>query len=245
MIGNAAQPPPRAYPDVEAIEHSVYGFFSEEWEDIPYPAGHDWFSDEERARRNANADKYQQCGGDPTLWYCYLHLGFFVFEDCSDFEKVWFAMEDDPVTVHRTIWFQFLYHMDRRLPIPDKLQKWATDVTHPFLSYYDAEALTVDTSYPYHEWRLYIAEMDEHPMEVDTPKDADKWNEVDKRGRTRSQSPSKKKENPPTQYSIPGWTKEPNKTSTHQSNRRRTQATTKVVGQASVTTTECSYSDRR
>jgi hypothetical protein len=212
MTEEAAMPPPPAYPDIDEIEHSVFGFYSEEWEDIPYPSGPDWFSEEERARRNTNADKYQQCGGDPTLWYGYLHLGFFVFEDCSDFEKAWFAIDDDPLTVHKIIWYQFLYHMDRRFPIPDKLQRWATDVSHPFLSYYDPTALTVDTGYPYHAWQLFVAEENTHPMEVDQLTDAEQqWNEVDKKGRTRSKSPSQTKANMSTTLSIPGWTKEPKK----------------------------------
>jgi hypothetical protein len=212
MIGNAAPPPPRAYPDIDDIEHSVFGFYSEEWEDIPYPAGLDWFDADARERRNGHADKYQQCGGDPTLWYCYLHLGFFAFEDCSDFEKAWLLFDEDPLTIHKIIWYQFLYHMDRRLPIPAKLQKWATDVTHPFLSYHEPEALTVDTGYAYQEWRLYPEEAeDESAMDVDTTADEGKWNEVDKKGRTRSKSPVKMTENQETTYNIPGWTKDQNK----------------------------------
>jgi hypothetical protein len=84
MTEAAAQPPPLAIPDIEEIEYSLYGFHTEEWEEIPYPTGLDGFSDAERRRRNENADKYRKYGGTPTAWYRYLQLGYFAFEDCSE-----------------------------------------------------------------------------------------------------------------------------------------------------------------
>ena len=154
----APPPPPVAYPVLDDIDHSVFGFFIDGWEEIPYPSGKDWFSKDERERRLENADKYQKHGGDPILWNCYLHLGFFVFEDCSDFEDMWNDFENDPLSVHQIIWYQFLYHMDRRIPIPSKLELWATAVSHEFLIYHDPKTLRVNTAYTFDKWIINEAE---------------------------------------------------------------------------------------
>ena len=109
MIETAAPPlPPVAYPDLDNLDQSVFGFYIDGWRDIPFPTGRDWFSEEERERRLENADKYQKNGGNHIIWNCYLHLGFFAFEDCSEFEELWNEIKTDPLPVHQVIWYQFL-----------------------------------------------------------------------------------------------------------------------------------------
>ena len=83
---------PLAFPDDWDSPDSPYGFHCDTWLDHPTKNGHDWFSTEERARRDANAYAYRQKGTKEN-WSRYLSLGFFVFEDCFEWEK-------DPLQVH-------------------------------------------------------------------------------------------------------------------------------------------------
>ncbi len=99
--------------------HPMYGFMIDTWVDQPIHKGPDWFLIEERYRRNANAHVYQQNQkGNQTKWNRYLTLGYFVFEDCVECDKVWEAIETDPLLVHRSIWYNFMCHVDRDLQIP-------------------------------------------------------------------------------------------------------------------------------
>ena len=73
-------PDPAAYHDPH---HPKYGFHTEKWHDMPRPTnGPDWFPDEERYRREANAHAYRQ-HGTPQNWFRYLTLGYFVYDDCA------------------------------------------------------------------------------------------------------------------------------------------------------------------
>ena len=214
MTETAAPPPtPVAYPVLDDIDHSVFGFFIEGWEEIPYPTGRDWFSTDERERRLENADKYRKHGGDKIIWNCYLKLGFFAYEDCSDFEELWNEMETDPLSVHQVIWYQFLYHMDRKLAISPQLEKWATALSHEYLMYHDPETLRVNTAYSFEEWIVNQEEdatMEEDDNANKLSDEEDTWSEVESKGRSRSKSPNKA-EPVPQSYSIPGWTRETNK----------------------------------
>ena len=87
----------------------------------------------------------ESTGGTPTAWYRYLQLGYFAFEDCSEFEEVWANLETDPLLLHQVIWYQFMYHMDRNIEISEKLQAWATEVSHAYLSYNDPSTFVINT----------------------------------------------------------------------------------------------------
>ena len=133
MTAEAAMPPPPAYPTFEEVEHAVYVFECDQWEEIPYPDGPDWFTDSERNRQNEHANRYQKYGGTPTGWARYLELGFFGYEDCSEFEEVWNNFDSKPLAVHKAIWYQFMYHLDREFEISEKLQEWMTNYSQPHL----------------------------------------------------------------------------------------------------------------
>lgn len=81
-------PPPMAYPVNQDPKHQLYGFHCDDWEKSPIPTWPDFVSDEERKRRNANANAYRQYG-NPSDWSRYLTLGYFALEDCGKFEKIW------------------------------------------------------------------------------------------------------------------------------------------------------------
>ena len=193
MAEDAAKPPPPLYPDFEEVEYSVYGFECDEWEEIPYPTGPDWFTDDERDRRNENADQYEKNGGTPTAWARYLALGFFGFEDCSKFEEIWDNFDADPLAVHKVIWYQFTYFLDREFDIPDKLYAWASEYSREYILYHDPELLPIDTFAPMAQWKRANIDADTSMEDAESDEDADDtvgWNLVPLRGR-RKNSPER------------------------------------------------------
>ena len=102
--------------------------FTETWKENPVAKGPDWFSAKERSRRNANLHAYRQFGSS-TLWNRFLTLGFFSYSDCHNFDKLWERMTEDPLSVHRAIWYNFMFHVDRNLDVPDELNTWVMNIT--------------------------------------------------------------------------------------------------------------------
>ncbi|KAI2513048.1 hypothetical protein MHU86_1339 [Fragilaria crotonensis] len=201
MTDEAAMPPPPAYPTFEEVEHSVYGFDCDKWEDIPYPDGPDWFTDSERSRRNELANRYQKHGGTPTGWARYLELGFFGYEDCSEFEDVWNNFDVKPLEVHKAIWYQFMYHLDREFEISEKLQEWSTNYSHIYVAYHDPASLQVDTFASLKEWK--ILQDRDASMEDEDRNNTECWIDVPERGRRRDKSPPKEHESTQLHSNIP------------------------------------------
>jgi hypothetical protein len=88
---------------------------------------------------------------------------------------MWNTREKDPVIVHQIIWYQFMFHVNNDIPIPDGLNSWAVDISHPFLAVYDPASMRVDTSVKWNE--LF------DPMELDGDNIEPPWTEVRQRGR--------------------------------------------------------------
>ena len=182
MIKGTAMPNPPAHPDDQDPKNPTYGFHCEEWKEIDMPDDLAWITEEECLSRNANANVYRQ-HGNPTDWNRYLNLGLFVFDDCAEFDQLWKTMDKDPATVHHAIWYQFMFHVNHDLQIPEKLNAWAVNFSHGFLEVHDPLSMAVDTLV---KWTEAIdsmdIEMDKHPEEP--------WTEVRQRGRRgRTKSP--------------------------------------------------------
>ena len=126
--------PPDAYPSDSDPDNLRFGFKTTKW--IPHPpspTGPDWFKPDERYRREANGYAYRQ-HGDASNWNRYSALGFFVFEDCKGSDKIWANKETDSITLHRSIWYNFMVHVDNDIEIPQKLNFWAMEITHAYLA---------------------------------------------------------------------------------------------------------------
>jgi hypothetical protein len=180
MTVGAALPPPIMKPVSQDPYHPMYGFQRDDWITPPTPDVPTGFPDEEHFRRAANANAYRQ-HGNPTTWHTYITLGFFAFDDCSSFERIWKRFDADPLTVHRVIWYQFMYYVDREMPIPEKLNAWAMDITHAYLEYHDASSLEMDS---FIQWKS---------LPFNTPMDmepTDEWIPVTPNRRGRNKSPS-------------------------------------------------------
>ena len=53
--------------------------------------------------------------------------------------------DNDPLTMHRIIWYQFMYHVDCEIPIPEKSIVWTMQFSHKNLEHHDASSLAMDT----------------------------------------------------------------------------------------------------
>ena len=169
-------PPPPAFSVDYGPDNPTYGFKFEGWEEIPIPKGVDWFPAEERYRRNANAAVYQE-NGDSIVWKRYLTLGLFAFTECNAFEIIWQRREEDPVNLHRIIWYQFMSHVDKYIEVPETLSAWALDIARPYLFKYDPISLEMDATKPWKDL-TFTTSMDTEP--------SDDWTPVTGKRRTRS-----------------------------------------------------------
>ena len=178
MTDGTAIVPPSAFPEDWDPLHPLNGFQCDKWFDHPTTTGPDWFSNEERARREANAYAYRQIG-TKEQWSRYLLLGFFTFDDCVECDKVWAAMETDPLQVHRSIWYNFRFHIDQEMNIPPMLNAWALNVSQAYLSYYDPTTL--------HETDTLAFEWKKMPFmtRMDTDEQSE-WIPVTRRRRSKS-----------------------------------------------------------
>lgn len=66
------------------------------------------------------------------------------------------SMEDivaDPLKIHSIIWYQYMYHLDHGIDIPEKLLAWATQRTQQYLNHHTDSALLIDTKKV--SWKKY------------------------------------------------------------------------------------------
>ena len=102
----------------------------------PVPDGPDWFTSENRMRRDANAYAYRQMG-NPSDWNRYVTLGLFTTADGMEFDDIWARFEKKPLQAHQAIWYNYKYHVDHEYVSSDKLNDWAMNVSLPFLQHYN------------------------------------------------------------------------------------------------------------
>ena len=136
-MGIVPSPPP--FSDIDTLlhhAHPTYGFATEEWVDSPPFIVADWVDPAIPCQRLGHADAYRQ-HGSPVSWHRYVVLGFYVFEDCSHFDRYWRQFTTKRLMCSQMIWYNYMYHVDRKLNIHPKLQSWAQDVVRPHLAVYD------------------------------------------------------------------------------------------------------------
>ena len=112
--------PPPVLPNINQPDYKDYEFTSTVWMDPPVPSDAEWFGKEERTIREAHAYAYQQYG-TTYHWSRYVHLGYFAFNQCSKFNKIWANIQNDPLMVHRAIWYNFQYCVERDIPMSQPL----------------------------------------------------------------------------------------------------------------------------
>ena len=135
---------PQSLPNSDDPDFQLYEFRASTWEPPPVPKDIDWFDREERTIRDAHAYAYQQYG-TTYHWSKYIHLGYFAVTNCSEFDKLWSKIDTDPKSVHQAIWYNFMYHVEREMPMTEQLNAWALNITHAFLEYHEPDYLSINT----------------------------------------------------------------------------------------------------
>ena len=88
-------------------DNHVYGFATETWVEPPIyvpPSGEE---SDISYQRKANADAFKQ-HGSPVAWLCYTTLGFYVYSDCSNFERFWCQFIHKQTICSKMIWYNFM-----------------------------------------------------------------------------------------------------------------------------------------
>ncbi|KAI2500342.1 hypothetical protein MHU86_14150 [Fragilaria crotonensis] len=99
---------------------------------------------EERYKRLHDEADYRH-STNPTYWHRYATLGRYVV-DGNTFDHICQEFESDPTHLHLLIWFQYMYHVDRKMDIPQKLDDWATKRSQAYLAIHVPHALHLDTT---------------------------------------------------------------------------------------------------
>ncbi len=128
-------------------------------------------------RRRANDALYQQISS-PAKWQKYVTLGYFAIDDGAFFDLEWSARAASPTKMHSIIWYNYLYHIDRDIDIPTKLNAWATLVSQPYLIKHASHFLSTNTLTT--TWK--------HTQQMTTPMEIeeDQWTEVISVGKARA-----------------------------------------------------------
>ena len=150
-------------------DNPTFGFRTDVWAESPAVVGRATHDLESHYCRLANADSYRQ-HGTKMAGNRYVTLGYYVFDDCTVFDKHWATFSTDTIFCHCVIWFNFVYHVDRKLDIPPILQEWATGISQPNLNSHSSKFLQIDTTLQ--TWSELI---NDTTMNIDS---SDKWTEV-------------------------------------------------------------------
>jgi hypothetical protein len=115
----------------------------------------------------------------PTLWNRYLTLARYALIG-PDFDSDMEVFDSDPLKVHCVVWYNYMYHIDRSMEVPPKLEAWATTLSEPYLQIENAPALSVDTVLT--NWRIYAKKLSLQPN----------WSYVPASKKKPKKSPAKK-----------------------------------------------------
>ena len=143
MTAGDDPPPPSPVDPIPPDFDSLHGFDTEAWFD---PS--DFISDppetlEDRCRRLADDAAYRQLV-KPTDWFRYAVLGRYAVNGFK-FQRFWTTFSDNPATIYRIIWYNFMYHLDREVDTHPSLEAWAVNKAQPYLAVHDLAIFSVDT----------------------------------------------------------------------------------------------------
>ncbi|KAI2500823.1 hypothetical protein MHU86_13680 [Fragilaria crotonensis] len=121
----------------------VFGFSTSKWIEPPDFDPNPPETQRDRYNRLHSETDFRN-SHTPTAWYRYSVLGHYAVSG-ELFEMMWTEFETDPIRLHSVIWYNYMYQIERKKLIPDKLQAWATKISQPFLAVKDPSVLTIDT----------------------------------------------------------------------------------------------------
>ncbi|KAI2501731.1 hypothetical protein MHU86_12737 [Fragilaria crotonensis] len=129
--------------DSTGNDDPVFGFSTKQWIEPPEFDPKPPETTKDRYNRLHSETDFRNAH-TPTAWYRYFTLGQYAVTG-DLFEMMWREAETDPIRVHSVIWYNYMYHIERKKVIPDKLNAWATKISQQFLATHDPSLLTIDT----------------------------------------------------------------------------------------------------
>jgi hypothetical protein len=158
------------------------------------------------AIRNANHQVYRSIGTN-TMWHKYLLLGYYVFDDCMEFQRTWKSTAKEAISIrYKTIWQSLHIHRMNDIPISDTLLHSAMNTARPFLQAKEPDFILA-TDIEYEEKNFFSTTT---APSADT-NDAIGWTEVSSKKtkkKTPPQSPEINAQSPPQVSMVPGFTLE-------------------------------------
>jgi hypothetical protein len=94
----------------------------------------------------------------PTNWHRYLTLGRYSMSGPA-FDNLFNHPNEHILKIHRVIWYNYAFHVDRNMECSPKLAAWAVQRSKPHLTTNQPTALLVDTIST--RWEQYQAEQDD------------------------------------------------------------------------------------
>jgi hypothetical protein len=156
------------------------------WDEAPPFLIHDSDKPERIAIRNANHVTYQAIG-TVSIWRKYIQLGYYVFDDCMDFQRVWKSTAKEAISNrYKVIWKSYHIHRMNDIPISPTLQKSVTTTVLPYLKAKDPDYILA-TDMKYEEKRIF--ETTTESIEADAEAG---WKEVTPKNKNRKKSPTPK-----------------------------------------------------
>jgi hypothetical protein len=106
--------------------------------------------------RDANHEAYKVLG-TTAIWNKYVNLGYYLIDDCMQFQKIWKSTAKGSVT-HRNklIWQSFHFHRMHQIPTPEKLTLSASNTARPYLKEKDPDFILA-TDIEYEEKEFFTA----------------------------------------------------------------------------------------
>lgn len=161
-ILTASDPLPDDVPPDIDITLDKYRFGKVEW-DVPPFINCITANQREKQDRREGQDEIYRSVGNPITWDQYLSIGYYIYDDCFQFETQWTKMGSNLLAKYKFIWFSYQYHSNRYLMTADELEAWAMDIARPYLIKH-APDYTPDTSDPRNG---RFDETDDDIMEID------------------------------------------------------------------------------
>jgi phosphopantetheinyl transferase (holo-ACP synthase) len=157
------------------------------------------------AIRNANHKVYRSLGTN-SMWHKYLRLGYYVFDDCMDFQRTWKSTAKEAISNrYKTIWKSLHIHRMNDLPISETLLHSAMNTARPYLQEKEPDFILA-TEIEYEEKNFFATSNGETADKNDNSG----WTEVSSkknRKKTPPQSPELTAQtSPPNDSMDPGFT---------------------------------------
>jgi hypothetical protein len=146
-IRSVSNPLPDDVPPGIDITQSKYLFGKVEWDKPPILSCVTSLQKAKLTRREEQDAQYCNVG-NPTTWDQYITIGYFIYDDCFQFDAQWTKMGHNLMAKYKFIWFSYVYHTTRHLALSTELEAWALDIARPYISRHLPGGYDPDTTDP-------------------------------------------------------------------------------------------------